>query len=180
MMAYGFSNAALPALKPLVNSDTFDAVEADLQNLFMYLFNTNLASDLFDANVLANPQLGSMVLVRKALDEMGVSVINQILSDNQVRLIHKSWAWPHRQKRGLFMLRTLLQIIYQNGYKIEQYWHPKDSASINNYPNEVFLQSQTFDVSDTFLTSRILVTIPLDGQPYLSVLKKIALSIVPA
>lgn len=179
-MALGFSNGVLPTLKPLLNGGAFDGAEADVQAIISDLFAANLAADFFDANVLANPQLGSIALVRKALDGLGVSVINQLLDDTQIRLIHKSWAWTHRQKRGFFMLRTLLQIIYKEGYAIEPYWHPK--ATADNYPNDAFLLSENpdVDIGAAFLTSRVLVTIPLDGQPYLEILRKIALSIVPA
>jgi hypothetical protein len=173
-----FSNAVLPLLKPLINSDTADVVEIGLQQMFIDLFNDHLAESLFDANVLSAPQLGSIALVRKSLDDIGVSVINEIIGDKETRLIQKSWLWNHRQKRGFFMLRTLLQIIYKADYQIEPYFHPKATSS--SYPADSYVQSDNPDITDTFLTSRILVTIPRDGNPYLPILKKIALSILPA
>jgi len=177
-MTFGFSNAVIPHLKSLEKSGTFDAVESDLQMLFIELFSSHFSADFFDLNVLANPQLGSIALVRSSLDELGVSITDRLLTDTQIRVTHKSWSWTHQQKRGFFMLKTLLQIIYGEGFTIENYWHPKSTA--NDYPKDVFLQSITPDTSDAFLTSRVLVTIPLDGQPHLRVLRRIALSIVPA
>ncbi|KJV08093.1 hypothetical protein [Methylocucumis oryzae] len=147
-------------------------------NFFIDLFTTYLADDYFDANVSGVPELGSIALVRRSIDAMGFSMLNEIISDKQARIIHKLFRGRHYQGRGFQLFEAILRVLYRNNYAIEQYWHPKATAI--SYPANIFTTTENPDTSNAFLTSRIFIRIPVSDTPDVTVLQKLALSLLPA
>ena len=110
-MSLDFSNAQLPRLLPLENSYTENEVEADLKRLFLDLFDSTLAADVFDVNVLGAAHLGSFDMVRKAVNADGLVLMQGDREEAATRYLYRAWKSGDVQGRGLHFLRTYLQML---------------------------------------------------------------------
>ena len=154
-----FANAKLPELTPLVKSagqSNFD-YENQLRNLFVELFNTSLAGDVFDANVLGAAQLGSLNLVRKAVNYDGLVLLDGDREEAATRYVYKAWKSRNNQGRGLHFLRTYLQMLFPNANSVEQLAQPKSSV----YPSNL-IPWKNANEADYFLTSRLMIEVNYD------------------
>lgn len=124
-MSLDFSNAQLPRLLPLERSYTENQVEADLKALFLDLFNSTLAADTFDVNVLGAAHLGSFDLVRKAVNADGLVLMQGDREEAATRYLYRAWKSGDVQGRGLHFLRTYLQMLFPNLCQVDQLWHDK-------------------------------------------------------
>lgn len=125
-MTWGFSNAALPALLALERSHAANPVEADLQQLFIDLFRSQLAAKVFDANAAGMPHLGSFDLVRRAVNADGLVLLPGSREEAATRYLYRAWKSRNSQGRGLHFLRTYLQMLFPNGCEVRQLWHNQD------------------------------------------------------
>lgn len=122
-MSLDFQNAQLPRLIPLEGSFAENEIEADLKKLFLDLFGTCLASDSFDANVLGAAHLGSLDLVRKAVNTDGLVLLQGDREEAATRYLYRAWKSGDVQGRGLHFLRTYLQMLFPNGCEVHQLVH---------------------------------------------------------
>ena len=67
---FDLDNARLPELLPYQRSFYENDHEAEIQALAIALFNEHIAPAMFDVNVLGNPHLGSIDLVRRSVTPM--------------------------------------------------------------------------------------------------------------
>ena len=165
------------ALAPLDYSHRDNQFEADLYQMFMDLYEDYLRVDERDLNVSAVPHLGSFDLVSRNVEMDGLALINND-DEPAMRYLHK--AWNHRNpKRGLEFLETYLQLLFPNGWKVKQLWHPISSA--DQYPDNVE-DSKDKISGDAFLTSRIRVSLSggLGDDEYLNRVTPALRSILPA
>lgn len=146
-----FSSAKLPALTPLKNSFVVDEVENDLRNMFLDLFNTYLASDVFDLNVSGMAHLGTFDLVKKMINKDGLVLIPGDREESAARYIYRAWKSVNNQGRGLHFLRTYMQALYPGAWGIEQQMQESALA----YPTALYDRSGHGDDTDKYLTSRI-------------------------
>lgn len=124
-MALDFSNAQLPTLLPLERSYAENAVEADLKQLFLDLFKAKLADDVFDANVLGAAHLGSFNLVRRAVNNDGLVLMQGDREEASTRYLYRAWKSGDAQGRGLHFLRIYLQMLFPGLCQVDQLWHDK-------------------------------------------------------
>jgi len=173
MASLDFINAQLPQLLSLAHSYSENAVEADLKRLFLDLFNTYLAAQTFDVNVLGAAHLGSFDLVRRAVNIDGLVLLQDDHEEATTRYLYRSWKSSNLQGRGLHFLRTYLQMAFPNIGKVTQLWQSKDSP----YPTELYESEET----DTFLTSRIRILINIfpDPDSYF-LIKNCLINVIPA
>ena len=108
-MSLDFSNAQLPRLLPLEASFSENDVEADLKQMFLDIFGSTLAADVFDVNVLGAAHLGSFDLVRKAVNTDGLVLLQGDREEAATRYLYRAWKSGDVQGRGLHFLRTYLQ-----------------------------------------------------------------------
>ena len=150
-----FPNAQLPSLIPLKNSSAQSNIdtENELRNLFVQLFNDFLSSDTFDANVLGMMHLGSLDLVRKAVNKDGLVLLAGTREETATRYLYRAWQSKNNQGRGLHFLRTYLQLLFPNASQVEQMAQDKD------YPYPTKLIPLTVANSGYYSTSRIRVLI---------------------
>ena len=139
-MSLDFSNAQLPRLLPLENSYTENEVEADLKRLFLDLFDSTLAADTFDVNVLGAAHLGSFDLVRKAVNADGLVLMQGDREEAATRYLYRAWKSGDVQGRGLHFLKTYLQMLFPNQCEIEQLWQDKDYP----YPTALYTSQPSF------------------------------------
>jgi hypothetical protein len=139
-MSLDFPSAQLPRLTPLEGSFAENEVEADLKKLFLDLFGANLAGDSFDANVLGAAHLGSLDLVRKAVNTDGLVLLQGDREEAATRYLYRAWKSGDVQGRGLHFLRTYLQMLFPNECEVEQLWHDKESP----YPTALYTTKPSF------------------------------------
>lgn len=146
MSDFDFSNAQLPALRPLEASWATDDVERDLKQLLIDLFREKLASEVFDINVLGASHLGSFDLVQKIVNLDGLSVVDTGNLESATRYLYRAWRSGNKQGRGTHFIRTYMQLLFAGVSDIRQLWQHKYSP----YP-ELLYESEE---PDCFLTSR--------------------------
>lgn len=149
-----FSNAQLPSLKPLQHSFAVDDVENDLRNLFIDLFETMMAAQTFDANVLGAAQLGSLDLVRKVVNSDGLVLLEGDREETATRYLYKAWKSRNNQGRGLHFLQTYLQLLFPNASHVEQL----AQAKAFDYPTKL-IYALSSSSETHYWTSRIRVLI---------------------
>jgi len=131
-MGLDFANAKLPNMAPLEASFAADDIEADLKRLFIDLFITYLASDTFDANVLGASHLGSIDLVRQAVNSDGLVLLQGDREEAAMRYLYRAWKSGNAQGRGLHFLRTYLQLLFPNDCDVVQMVHENEPGK--DYP----------------------------------------------
>jgi hypothetical protein len=179
MSKFGFENAQLPQLTPLRYSFVADEIEDELKSLFFDVFDKYLAEQLFDANVLGMPHLGSIDLVKKFINADGLVLLPILFEPNKSRYLYKAWKSQSREGRGLFFLKTYLQVAFPGLWTVEQQMQLKTDP----YPTALFDRSTHENDSDKYLTSRVNITILANGAieiPEVSALNAIISAILPA
>ena len=139
-MSLDFSNAQLPRLLPLEASFSENDVEADLKQMFLDIFGSTLAADVFDVNVLGAAHLGSFDLVRKAVNTDGLVLLQGDREEAATRYLYRAWKSGDVQGRGLHFLRTYLQMLFPNQCEVEQLWHDKAYP----YPTALYTTKPSF------------------------------------
>ena len=172
-----FQNAQLPQLTPLQNSFAVDYIEDDLRNLFIDLFESLLATQVFDINVLGSAHIGTLDLVRKMVNADGLVLLEGDREEAATRYLYRAWKSRNGQGRGFHFLRTYLQLLFPNAATVEQMAQSKTSP----YPTSLKPLLST-DSSSHFSTSRVRVTIDARVTSWENVEKMnpILRSIIPA
>lgn len=144
-----------PSLQPLKNSHEFDQLEHDLKQMFMDLFEDHLRAGERDLNVHGAPHLGSFDLVSESVKSDGLSLINND-DEPAMRYLHKAWR-GRNPKRGLHFLRSYLQLLFKDSWRLEQLWQSKALP----YPTKLATKQRALSVGieSYFLTSRIRASI---------------------
>lgn len=157
------------SLAPLLKSAEFDSVEGDFKRQFLDLFENNLRGAEREINVAGAPHLGSLSQVERHVSRDGLALLRS--SDPVMRYLFKAWK-ARNPKRGMHFLRTYLQLIYPNGWMVEQMWHSKAKP----YPTELVRTGEigASDPSvDHYLTSRVRVYIDdigADGKGFVELI----------
>lgn len=149
-----------PSLAPLVNSAAYDEVEAELKQVFLDLFATYLRASERDLNVVGVAHLGSLTLLEKMIKQDGLAVFGD--DTYAVQYLYRAWH-ARNPKRGMIFLKTYLQLIWPDGWIVEQMWQDKSKP----YPTALVARSSITDPDpDTnyFMTSRIVVSIADDAE----------------
>ncbi|MFZ4540031.1 hypothetical protein, partial [Propionivibrio sp.] len=102
--------------------------------LFLDLFDSNVAANAFDANVLGSAHLGSLDLVRKSVNMDGLALLQGDREEAATRYLYRAWKSTDVQGRGLHFLRTYLQMMFPNLCEVEQLWQDKSQP----YPTALF------------------------------------------
>ena len=182
---FDLATVQLPELKPLQNSFAVDNSEEELRNLFISLFREYLAGAVYDANVSGAMHLGSYDLVRRAVNADGLVLLQGDRTEPAVRYLYRAWRARNRNGRGMFFLRTYLQLLFPNLCQVAQLWQAIDET----YPyglwselddNEDGTQWQP-DPTKFWLTSRVEIALDLSlTTRSITTLTDIFRSILPA
>jgi hypothetical protein len=117
-----FYSAALPTLAPLENSGSVNDYEEQFRLLVLDLFSELLAADVFDANVLGMPHLGSFDLVRREVNSDGLVMLQGDREEASTRYVYRAWRARNGQGRGLHFLKTYLQVLFPGQWDVTQIW----------------------------------------------------------
>lgn len=151
---------APPTLGPLLNSVGTTAsqnaeIEAELKQIFLDLFSTYLRASERDLNVYGAAHLGSLDLLTKRIKVDGLAVFGD--DTNAVRYLYRAWNFRN-PKRGMIFLRTYLQLLWPNGFVVDQLWQQKGVP----YPTALTTRALITDPdpeTNYYLTSRVRVSI---------------------
>jgi hypothetical protein len=140
---------AEPALQPLENSFTATQLEADLQKLFIGLFQSMLRPDERTINVFGAPHLGTFELVERNIKRDGLAMYRGA-DEGAMRYLYNAWR-GRNPKRGLAFTQIYLQMLFPNQWSLTQLWQDKNQP----YPTAL----ADADGGHHFLTSRVRVSI---------------------
>lgn len=150
-----------PDLYPLRASYDADAVEADLKQIFIDLFDDTLRVPERDINVFGMAHLGSFSLIERVVTQEGLALYRKA-DEYAMRYLYRAWR-ARNPKRGLHFLRTYLQLLWPEGNRADQLWQRKSLP----YPTGL-LQRELIPDTDPherfILTSRIGVEIDEPGE----------------
>jgi hypothetical protein len=153
-------DSKIPSLAPLQHSHDANVLEAELKQLVLFLFETHLRDAERELNVYGVPHLGSLPLIERHVKREGLALIRT--EEPAMRYLYKAWR-ARNPKRGLHFLRMYLQLLWPNGWIVEQLWQDKSMP----YPTALSSASSigNADPSAThYLTSRIRVSIDDEGE----------------
>ena len=149
----GTVNQDLDLISPYRQSFAYDDTEQALQSLFIDLFEELFSDQIKNIHDYGMPHLGSATVVERFTKQDGLAVLRRPTSSDVImRVIYANWL-ALASRRGLAFLEFVLQMIWQNQWKIERLHHTKDR--LNSYPN----LATTLPTRNSFLTSRIAITL---------------------
>ena len=155
-----FPNAQLPALTPIRYSFVRDEIERDIKQIFLDLFDAHLANDVFDINVLGMPHLGSLALVKRVVNADGLVLLPGAREEAATRYVYRAWKARNMQGRGLFFLKTYLQLLYPGFWSVEQQMQDKAFP----YPTALYDRTTHGNDTDKYLTSRLHIKLDATGN----------------
>lgn len=162
MTVADFRNAQMPKLAPLRASFTENDVEDALKQMFLDMFEDLLAADTFDANVLGAAHLGSFDLVRKAINADGLVLLQGDREEAATRYLYRAWKSNDMQGRGMYFLRTYLQLLFPNQWEVKQLWQDKAQP----YPTKLTTTPPAMVHGDNghYLTSRLRILLDYNSE----------------
>jgi hypothetical protein len=116
-------DSRIPSLAPLQRSHDANTLEAELKQLVLFLFETHLRDAERELNVYGVPHLGSLSLIERHVKREGLALIRT--EEQAMRYLYKAWR-ARNPKRGLHFLRMYLQLLWPNGWIVEQLWQDKN------------------------------------------------------
>lgn len=135
-------------LAPLQNSHEADGLEAELKALFKLMFDGQIRPAERTINTVGTPHIGPFDQVERAVKSEGLA-LQRRGGEDAMRYLFRAWR-ARNPKRGLHMLRAYLQVLWPNGWTMDQMWQDKAQP----YP----LLTKTNE-GNHFLTSRVNVQI---------------------
>lgn len=147
-----FIKAQSPELAPLQQSYEADSLERELKQIVMGLFEDHLRDGERYVNALGMPQLGARELVEAALAGNGIPIHRGAsVAESAGAYLLRAWL-SRNPKRGLHMLKHMLQMLWPNAATVNQMWQDKAAA----YPTALV----DADGGNHYLTSRVQVSLP--------------------
>lgn len=149
-------------MTPLVESFANGALEAELRDLFVRLYDETLAEKAQEIDVYGAPHLGPFPLIERHVAQDGLSVIRQ---DNEAALRYLFKAWRFRNpRRGTHFLATYLRVLFGD-YEIDQLYQKKSAAYPTLLRSEGDIEQLGHSLADYFLTSRLRVQLTTSIVP---------------
>lgn len=147
-----FLKAQIPELAPLQQSYEADSLERELKQIVMGLFEDHLRDGERYVNALGMPQLGARDLVEAALAGNGIPIHRGAsVAESAGAYLLRAWL-SRNPKRGLHMLKHMLQMLWPNAATVNQMWQDKAAP----YPTALV----DADGGNHYLTSRVQVSLP--------------------
>ena len=182
---FDLENAKLPELLPYQNSFYENGHEAEIQALAIALFKEHIAPTMFDVNVLGNPHLGSIDLVRRSVNADGLALLSGEGEAEETRFLYRAWKGRNRNGRGLQFFRTYMQMLYPNAWRVNQLYQDQALPYGLGMLTESELSGRYGVVGgedELVMTSRVRVSIDYNAPlaTSFSEMRKILQSVLPA
>ncbi len=182
---------------PLANSFEENDFESALKSIFFQVINESindkkaLYESFNDANVLGNPYLGSLDLIKRAVNNDGLLLLDNNLSDSvkidAYKYIYKAWRGQNYGGRGLSFLKTYLKLLFPSDQNLNVQQVKCSYQDIHNYPSESILKTVSMPQFDAdiingtyFLTNRLKITLSNSSQFDIAKVSSTIASILPA
>ncbi|HEX8590616.1 hypothetical protein [Pseudomonas sp.] len=146
-------------LVPEENSYAENTVEAELQDIFLALFESVLKDTADEINCYGAPHIGSLDLVRRNLTADGLAVLSSS-DEDAIRYLHQAWKFRN-PRRGMHFLRTYVQALFGD-YEINQLYQLKTGIYPLNLATEDEISKAGGSLDDYWLTSRVRVRLSTD------------------
>lgn len=165
MSKFDFPNAKPVELLPLESSFEENDIEGQIKAMALALWDDELAEYSFDVNVMGMAHLGTFDLVRRSVNRDGLALLQGDREEATTRYLYRAWKSRDRHGRGLYFLRTYLQMLFPNACRVDQMWQRKDLP----YPEDLMTAEQVKErghEGNVFLTSRVHIEIDFSAQPH--------------
>lgn len=151
---------------PFVASEMTEEIELAWKNVFLRVFKKMLWHRQRDLLHYGSPYLAQSALLTKFALNDGLSLMRADGDIDRLRYLFKAWRVKN-PKRGFHFLRTYLQMLYPDGFTIEQLWQETDKPYTTSLVNAEGVRRKN---TPHWLTSRIKISITdisEDGQQIL-------------
>lgn len=138
-----------PDLGPLRASHEANQIESELKGLFMAMLDAFVRPGEREINTIGTPHLGPFSQVERAVKNEGLALYRRS-DEDAMRYLFRAWR-ARNPKRGLHMLRCYLQLLWPDGWTVDQFYQLKTAP----YPESL----TTIAHASKFLTSRVRVGI---------------------
>lgn len=118
-----------PALQPLAQSFEFDALETELKQSFMAVYESMIRPRERNLNLYGMAHLGSDDLMASALKADGIAMVKR--SSTRMQFLMKANR-SRNPRRGLLFIKRYLQAIWPNIWQAEPLWLRLNDTA--NYP----------------------------------------------
>lgn len=151
-----------PRLEPLLASHANDEIESQIKALEVEVFQEHIRAQERRLNVFGSPHLGDFSLVEQWVKADGLSMLRGNAQEN-MRYLFKAWR-SRNPRRGLHFLRTYLQLLWPNGWRVSQLWQRKDAPYPTALVSKDDMPEGTNMRVNHYLTSRINVDVTTDAE----------------
>lgn len=150
------SNLPFEGLYPLVEQKEFEQLEAEIKEAFVEVYQQMLGQKMRDLLHYGSPHLANnLELLKKFFLADGLAIPR---ADTEIQYLqHLMKAWRIKNpKRGFHFLRTYLQMLYPNNFRITQLWQ----ESSRPYPTALSSEEEAKRKGTPhWLTSRVKIEV---------------------
>lgn len=144
------------SLNPLATQEEAEQLEIDIRESFREVFEQMLGDSVHGLLHYGSPHLfKQQPLLKKFYLADGLSLPKANTEIGYLQYLMKAWRVKN-QKRGFHFLRTYLQILYPNEFKIEQLWQESGKAYPSVLRNE---EEAKASGKPHWRTSRVRITV---------------------
>ncbi len=165
-------NSGITPIYPLVTSSMTEELEQAWKTVFLNVFKSMLWEKQRDLLHYGSPHLARQTLLTRFALNDGLSVMRADSENDRLRYLLKAWRVKN-PKRGFHFLRTYLQMLYPNGFNIEQLWQESGKAYTTALVTKEEAERKQIP---HWLTSRVRISITdisEDGQQILQYISTI-------
>ncbi|MCI7352791.1 MAG: hypothetical protein SPE06_00155 [[Actinobacillus] rossii] len=142
-------------LNPLLKQEESEELEIQIRESFREAYTKTLAPKVHSLLHYGSPHLTNNIdLMKKWYLSDGLSIPRHDTELEQLQYLLKAWRIKN-PKRGFHFLRTYLQILYPNEWRIDPLWQEKNQP----YPNVRTKEDADIKGTPHWLTSRVRVSI---------------------
>lgn len=142
-------------IAPIVESEMTEELELAWKTIFLNVFKQTLWDKQRDLLHYGSPHLARQELLTRFALSDGLSVMRSDSEGDRLRYLLKAWRVKN-PKRGFHFLRTYLQMLYPNGFDIEQLWQETSKPYTKSLSTKEEAERKN---TPHWLTSRVRISI---------------------
>lgn len=159
-----------PALGPLANSAAYDAVEGELRDAFIAVYEAMIRPHERAVNSYGTPHRSDFETIERFVKSDGLAM-ERANAEPYMAQLFRGWR-ARNPRRGTHFLKFYLQLLYPNQWAIAQLWQDPEAP----YP----ASANEAEAPGKFLTSRLRVSLSIDDPGDLAKLIGAFRAVLPA
>lgn len=159
-----------PRLDPLANSHAYDAVEADLRDAVIAVFEAMLRPHERTVNAYGMPHRSDFETIERFVKSDGLAM-ERANAEPYMAELFRGWR-ARNPRRGTHFLKFYLQLLYPGQWAVTQLWQDPEQP----YP----AGANEAEAPGKFLTSRIRVSLQIDDPEELGKMVGSFRAVLPA